>query len=151
TSNGFKPSIYNLSNDFKSLKKIYSYNINSNNLTSIFPIGLQGEYFFYFSNLDPSKGRELYKFKVDLNTSSNEIVENEPLSVHFNNSTLMFSSANQEQIYEYEIFSLDGKKITNGSIKHGEEKSLNIKQTLVLVKIKNPTNKFFKTFVKFIR
>jgi hypothetical protein len=151
TSNGFSPAIYHLSGSIDALKKTYSYSASSNDGPSVIPIGLQGQYLFYFSNLDLTKGRELFKIKVDLNTASKDVLYTEKIEANINHKILNFNSEYKSLAYDYEIFTLDGKRIQKGKIKNGDEKYLNFNQTLVAIRFTNPSTGFNKTFMRFIQ
>lgn len=107
TFNGFQPNLYHLENSFTNLNKIYTFNSTSNSGPSVIPIGIQNSSLFFFSNLDASKGRELYKIGINISTSLNETKESS-FDFKLQNHTLNIKTKNDNASYEISLFNMAG-------------------------------------------
>lgn len=143
TSNGFRPSLYHLKDDFSDLgdPKI-EMSFNSTNGPSAIPIGMNNNNLYFFSNLDASKGRELYKIAVDINTS----VEDVSLKTEFDftvvNNTLTITGKEEYQKFEVVIIDTAGKVLDTQWVNAGVATTLpGFNQPVIILAVEKESKK----------
>lgn len=131
TSNGFKPSLYHINDNFSNLgNNKYTFNFSSIDGPSVIPVGLSGNELYFFSNMDPTKGRELYKIIVGLGSNVNEVSKNIDFDISIINNYVTITSP--EQYKNFDVFVLD----TAGKILHTQ--SVNVGIAVALPELHQP-------------
>lgn len=138
--NGFEPSIYYFDLDKKAPVEIKVFTEQSNNLTSIMPIGILGTRLYYFSNLDTKYGRELYYIETGVKTTTENI---ENASDYFTiksvgNSFILDNKDNFSEQLELTIFDINGRFIKSIAINTGELFDLPNVSQLFIINAKSP-------------
>ena len=111
---------------------LYLYNLGTESLTQIeefedlpnrpglIPFTVQGEYLYFFTNIDESVGSELYRIQLDINTSI--VDEDKDLEVLFNQVT-----SNSFQLldteggnFQVQLFTTDGRLIKQENMSNND-------------------------------
>ena len=114
TSNLATPKLYyfNLENGEKRL--LHNFNAPSRRTKSIQLVGILNDQLFFVSSLDASVGKEMYSIKLDVisATKDKQQKESDKYRLEIRDDELICLSDNSEPV-EFQIFSVDGRRITS--------------------------------------
>ena len=77
----------------------------------LYPIGIQGEYFYFYGNLDSSFGTEIYRLPVDFTSSTEHIDYSDALDFIQTGTNSFLVETSIEGNFELEIFNASGQLI----------------------------------------
>jgi len=143
TSNGFRPSLYHLKDSFSDLGgQKTQLNFSSTNGPSAIPVGMNNNNLYFFSNLDASKGRELYKIAVDINTSVDEVAGKAEFDFTVVNDNIIITGKEEYKAFEVIIMDTAGKVLDNKWVNAGETTPLpQYHQTVIIMVLENESKK----------
>ena len=119
TFNGFSPSLYHLKGNLDKINKVKSLSFNSNSGPSVLPLGIQNSSLFFLSNLDATKGRELYKISTSISTSTENLSDGVGFNLNIkNNEATIITNTNSES-FDLMVFDLSGKLLFNRFVNAG--------------------------------
>ncbi len=139
---------------------LYQYQISEDELIQVedftnsnanryYPLGIQDGWLFHFANLDENIGTEIYRTKVDLGTSTDDLkpeLNHDYSWLRKNSNTLQLVSPLNES-YQMDIFTLDGILISQMEISDGDH--VTIPYTgMISLRMKNKN--FIHTTLKFV-
>ena len=97
---------------------------------------------YFFSNLDASKGRELYKIAVDINTSVDEVAGKAEFDFTVVNDNIIITGKEEYKAFEVIIMDTAGKVLDNKWVNAGETTPLpQYHQTVIIMVLENESKK----------
>ncbi|HMS98392.1 MAG TPA: hypothetical protein PKA12_06575 [Saprospiraceae bacterium] len=143
TSNGFNPTLYHIKNNFNNLgNNKYTFNFSSIDGPSAIPVGLSGNELYFFSNMNPSKGRELYKINVALCTKTEDVIKNNEFDFTVVNNNITVTGHEKQSLFEVIILDTAGKVLNNKWVNAGETTPLSqYHQTVIIMVVENESKK----------
>lgn len=143
TSNGYNPSLYHIKDKFNILgNNKYTFNFSSIDGPSAIPVGLSGNEFYFFSNMDPSKGRELYKINVGLGSKTEDELKNTDFDFSVVNNSITISGKEKYKHFEVIILDTTGKVLDNKWVNAGETTPLTqYHQTVIIMVVEKESKK----------
>jgi len=150
TSNFFDPVIYQVDMEEGTVSEVYSYDQSSNNTNSIRPIGVQGGFLYYFSNLDQTVGTELYRIELDI-VSAVDITSDSQLSYEVvqSGAGLQILSDDRSSV-DVAIFSTSGTQILTSRVVTNSTFEFDVPTGLYYVQIRDSSGHSTKQ-VLFVR
>ncbi|MBL0084130.1 MAG: hypothetical protein IPP37_17635 [Saprospiraceae bacterium] len=124
TFNGFSPSLYHLKGNLDKINKVKSLSFNSNSGPSALPLGIQNSSLFFLSNLDATKGRELYKINTSISTSTNNLSDGVDFSMIVKNNEVTINTNTNSGLFDLMVFDLSGKLLYSQLINAGISQNL---------------------------
>ncbi len=143
TSNGFKPNLYHIDYKFKDLgNHTVPLNFSSVVGPSVIPIGINNNQLLFFSNLDPSKGRELYKIEIDFSTHTTEVLKNTEFDFSVVNNSITITGKEEYKVFEVITMDTAGKVLDNKWVNAGETTPVTqYHQTVIIMVVEKESKK----------
>jgi hypothetical protein len=102
---------------------LYKYEIETETLTEeiqiidppfnsdLYPVGFQDGYIYYFGNLDPAFGVEIYRSEIGISTATDEIIQSPELNIEqLSSNTFKLSSEVDNEIL-VNIYNASGQRL----------------------------------------
>ncbi len=135
TSNGFKPAMYFVNLYDGTYKNFYNYTLSSINSKSILILGLIGNKLYYISNLDATKGRELYYITIDINTNVTDVQQNDYNLEIINGSYKIVSP--DLSLVKVQFTTMDGRVMSSEFISTNTENELPNQNGIMIISLSN--------------